>query len=493
MPTTRIDQLTVTRFIAIFIVLFFHGGGGIYLQAVNVYPFSALLVSATTSVTYLYVLSGFVMSLAHYRPDEKMSFESYWKARFVRLYPLYLISFLLICYYYIDSIARIKPLKTLANVFVVQAWIPDYSQSFNFPSWSITVEFFFYAVFPLVALWAARQSIKKLIWTSLIFWALSQSVHTVLWVLYMPEKYNLLVFFPLFHLSSFLLGVAAGIWFLREGRGQLVNPRVNVLFLASGILLASIYVVAGTQISQIQNGDQLMTGLLAPFMTLVIITLSLDKTRLSDFLKYPILITLGEISYAVYILHIPVKWIYERALENLNASNLFNYTYLPLMVMIGFAAYFYIDIPIRKALKNIMGHISFPLLLLDLAILSASVYLSFRFKFDTRREFDLHYPILLLMFWSTLILRTISSVVFNAFNPSILYGSLIQFTRPILISVTAGSIVVAGILYSGYSLGWLDGFFRSIVLIDWAIMLALSLLIRYCFRRAGFYRSCASP
>ncbi|MDP2776727.1 MAG: acyltransferase family protein, partial [Anaerolineales bacterium] len=144
----RLDQLTFTRFAAILIVLFFHGGGGVYLQAVNVFPFSAILVSATTSVTYLYVLSGFVMSLVYYRPNEKFDTGRYWTARFVRLYPLYLISYLLTCYYYIDFIAKIKPQKILANIFMLQAWIPQYAQSFNYASWSMTVEFFFYAVFP---------------------------------------------------------------------------------------------------------------------------------------------------------------------------------------------------------------------------------------------------------------------------------------------------------------------------------------------------------
>ena len=67
----RIDQLTFTRFIAIIVVLFFHGSGGVYFQVLSKYLPPALLLSATTSVTYLYVLSGFVMSLVYYRPQEK--------------------------------------------------------------------------------------------------------------------------------------------------------------------------------------------------------------------------------------------------------------------------------------------------------------------------------------------------------------------------------------------------------------------------------------
>ncbi len=489
----RIDQLTFTRFIAILVVVLFHGGGGIYFQKLNFFPLSALLVSATTSVTYLYVLSGFVIALAHYRPNEEFSFETYWKARFVRLYPLYLIAFLLVCYYYIDFVARVKLPKTLANFFVLQAWFPDYSQSFNFPAWSITVEFFFYAVFPFFAYWAYRQSTKKLIWVSLILWIVTQTVHQTLWSLYYPESDNFLIYFPLFHLSSFVLGASAGIWFLREGREQKINPRMNLLILFGAVLLVCVYVIVSRRVPQLPHGEQLMTGLLAPFLTLVIIALALDKTRFSGFLSLPALILLGEISYALYILHIPVKWNYERVLENLNYQDLFGYTYLPLMIGIAFIAHFYVDQPIRNWLKKIMQNISFPLLILDLAILGVSIYISFRFRFGHGKEFSSYYTTALLMFWSALVLRTIFSGALNAFNPSILHGSFMQFVRPVIISVTLGSAVIAGIVYMGYSLAWFENFPRSVFVVDWVLVLGLSLAIRLLFRISRIYEPYPIP
>jgi len=117
----RLDQLTSTRFIALLLVLFYHAGGGVYFSLINVFPISALLRAAPTGVSYLYVLSGFVMSLVYFRPKEKFNIAGYWTARFLRIYPLYIISFLLICYYYIDFVARVKPQKILANIFVLQA------------------------------------------------------------------------------------------------------------------------------------------------------------------------------------------------------------------------------------------------------------------------------------------------------------------------------------------------------------------------------------
>ncbi len=483
----RLDQLTFTRFIAIMVVLFFHTGMSAYFQKLNVFPLNSLLTSATTSVTYLYVLSGFVMALAHYRPDEKFSFSAYWSARFIRIYPLYFLSFLLICYYYLDGIADVKLRKTMLNLLALQAWWPNYAQSFNFPSWSITVEFFFYAAFPLFAFWAVRQSTKKLIWGSLAFWAFTQTIHNTLWIGYFPEYDNFLIYFPLFHLNSFILGATGGIWFLREGQKQEINPRTNLLLLAVSILLTSAYVIMSARITQIPREGQLMTGFLAPFLTLSIITLALDRSRLSNLLKYPLLINLGEISYALYILHIPIKWIYERALETQNYQSAFEYTYLPLMIATGFVAHFYIDQSIRNWLKKIMTRISAPLLLLDLIILSASIYFSFRIRFGTGREYDSYYSTILLMYWASFFLRTICAVTFNGLDPSNLHNGFARFFRPVFISVTAGSIGVAISAYAGYSLGWFENFPRSVFIIDWAITLTLSLLVRYLFKQAGVY------
>jgi peptidoglycan/LPS O-acetylase OafA/YrhL len=488
----RIDQLTFTRFIAIIVVLFFHGGGGVYRQALSTFLPNALLVSATTSVTYLYVLSGFVMSLVYYRPQEKFAVGKYWTSRIVRLYPLYLISFLLVCYYYIDFIARIKPQKILVNVFVLQAWWPAYAQSFNYAAWSMTVEFFFYAIFPFFTMWAYRQSVKKLIWASVTLWVLSQAIHNILWIGYFPEYENFLVYFPLFHLGSFILGAVGGIWFLREGRGQAFAPHTSLSVLAGGAFLASVYIVASSKFSQLPNGLELMTGLLAPILTVVIVALALDKSRLSTIFNYPALVALGETSYGLYILHVPFIWIYQRALENSSLASpmlIFDYTFLPLMIGAGLLIHYYVDTPLRNWLRKILQRVSIPLLLLDLGIISFSIYISFRLRFGVGREYDSYRTTALLMFWSAFVLRTIFSVGFNALNPANLYGALVQFVCPVLISVTAGSVVVAGLVLAGYSLGWFGNYPRSVFALDWALIFGLSLGVRFIFRSLGLYKN----
>ena len=487
----RLDQLTVTRFWALLLVIFYHGGGGIYTNWID-HPWAvAILGSAPTAVSYLYILSGFVMSLVYYRPAEKFDIASYWTARFVRIYPLYILSFILVCYFYLDYIARIKPQKVLANVFVLQAWWPPYAQSFNYASWSMTVEFFFYAVFPFFTLWAYRQSTRKLIWASLILWFVTQLIHFVLWIGYFPVWQEFIVYNPIFHLNSFIVGVVGGIWFVRQRTGQAPGQGLNLSLIAGSLLLIAGYVILSNIHPRLPNDLQPMSGLLAPFFILFIVTLALDRTRLSTVLGHPWLATLGETAFALYILHVPVIWIYERALFSSNVADpdfILSVTYLPLMISVGLISYFFIDPPMRNWLKNVLKRVSMPLLILDLAIIAFSAYIAFRFRFGEGREFNSYRTTALLVFWFAFICRTSISVALNGLNPAHLYVPFLQMMRSLLISVTAGSVVVATLVYLCHAAGWIENFPRSIFVIDWVIVLGLSIFVRYVFRRFQLYK-----
>ena len=493
----RLDQLTFTRFAMVLLVLFYHGTGEFYTGPINFSPFSALLKSAPTAVAYLYVLSGFVMSLVYYRPEKKLDKGGYWQARFVRIYPLYIISFALTCVYYFDSLFKIKPQKILANLFVVQAWFPAYSQSFNYSSWSMTVEFFFYAIFPFFILWAVRQPTRKLIWTAMAVWTISQSVYFVLWMRLFPEYWNFIVYFPLFHLNSFIMGVVGGIWYLREGRTRTINPKLILGVLLLSFLFISVYTVVSTDINPaLPHNLQPMSGLLTPLMILFIVALALDTSLLSRFLSHPILVNLGEASYAIYILHVPVFWLFERGLENYgvqNAKQIFDITFLPFMILLGLAVHFYIDGPLRKWLKDFLQSISIRTLLWDIAIISLTAFFIFKFRFGTGRDYQPYRDMEKLAFWVAFFVYPALLIAFGAHRPAIITKPGVQWMQPVLIAVTLGSLVVAGSAYVGYFTGWFENFPRSIFVLIWLVIAALSLLGRLVFRSLKVYKKEVLP
>jgi len=89
----RIEQLTFTRFIAAISIVIFHFGDGCYLFN-NEYV-SFLFTQANMGVSYFFILSGFVMTIA-YSHKENFQLKEYLVNRIGRIYPLYFFSIVLV-------------------------------------------------------------------------------------------------------------------------------------------------------------------------------------------------------------------------------------------------------------------------------------------------------------------------------------------------------------------------------------------------------------
>ncbi len=113
-------------------------------------------------LNFFFVLSGFVM--AHtYGMKPHLSFQSFFISRVFRLYPLHLVMlavFILfetvrwIAYnkgFYLNNVpftGEFAPSEILPNLFLVQAWTTlTHTMSFNYPSWTISIEFYIYLLF----------------------------------------------------------------------------------------------------------------------------------------------------------------------------------------------------------------------------------------------------------------------------------------------------------------------------------------------------------
>ena len=155
----QLDQITFTRFIAALSVVFFHFGNQVF--PLNIPLLDNVMKAGPIAVNYFYLLSGFIMAIAYYRPDSTKSFniKSYWLARFARIYPVYLIAFLLIAVTKLNEPDITTSL--LLNASLLQSWIPDYALSLNSPGWSLSVEAFFYLCFPVLLAMVYRSGVKK--------------------------------------------------------------------------------------------------------------------------------------------------------------------------------------------------------------------------------------------------------------------------------------------------------------------------------------------
>ena len=466
LPAARkLDQLTITRFIAALSVVFFHGGH--QLDIVRQFP---MLTAGPTAVGYFFVLSGFVMALAYYRPGVPFDFRGYWLARFSRIYPVYMLAFALTCLHYLSILSRIKPPKVLANVFLYQAWIPDFALSFNIAAWSLSVEVFFYLLLPLLLLWAMRRPATEVIWISVGFWVISQLFHSYLMTRLGFGSENFLAYFPPFHLNAFLLGLAGGIWYLTYSSRMKVRQSLNLILLVGSLGTVLLLLTLRAYLPTFPHNISLDAGLLAPLFLLIVLTLALDTSRLSQGLGHPWLVLLGDASYALYILHVPIRWLFEDVLRLAGQAIAFGTMfsiYLPLLIVLCVVVFQYIERPARDWLRTkpqILTRI-----LLDVVLILAMIRFSFTLRLGTETSGYLH--------TETFALRVGVVAFFLALLVFRFY--ITQSWRSLTLAILSGTAVLSGILYFAWTYDWVESFPRSIILLIPLLIFAAIYLSRY--------------
>ena len=453
MPQTarKLDQLTITRFVAALSVVLFHGGRRVAF--VRHFP---MLAAGPTAVGYFFVLSGFVMALVYYRPGVPFNFRNYLLARFSRIYPVYILSFVLTCLHYLNILSRIKPPKVWANVFLYQAWIPDYALSFNIAAWSLSVEVFFYLLLPVLLLWAMRRPVKEVIWFSIGFWIFSQIVHSFLMTHLGHGTENFLAYFPLFHLNSFLLGLAGGIWYLTYSARLTISQTLNRIGFAAALGMVLLLLSLRAYMPRFPHNFSLDVGLLAPLFLLIVLTLAMDTSLLSRWLSHPWLVLLGDASYALYILHVPIRMLFEDYLKltgNGMAFGTMFAIYLPILIVLCILVFKYVERPTRDWLRT-NPHMPTKMLL-DCMLIFAMVRFSFTLRLGSaasawlRTEYFALRVGMVIFFLSLLAFRFYST----------------QTWRSLTLAVLSGALVLTGCMYFAWTSGWTEGFPRSIILL----------------------------
>ncbi len=344
----RIEQLTFTRFIAALLIVIFHAGLDVFPFNLNRFMFSG----ANVGVSYFFVLSGFVMIIAYHQKQTISVFE-YLRNRFARIYPLYALAlFLLLGYYMVGTNVGISSKEVLLSLLMIQSWVPGKALILNFPGWSLSVELFFYVSFPILFNFVYRKfSLKKILIPCILFFVLSQAVF--IYAFYSPyyegfktASHDLLFYFPVMHLNEFILGNLAGLYLVNRKDWK---PRNNSIYIIGSIIICGL-VLTYSHTAMIYHN-----GLLSLIFIPLILWIATDNSWISTLSKKKFFVHLGEISYGVYILQIPVFVVTRRVLIYLGIENKTIIFYATLLSLLVFSSitYTYIEAPLRKRIKNI--------------------------------------------------------------------------------------------------------------------------------------------
>jgi peptidoglycan/LPS O-acetylase OafA/YrhL len=311
----ELRALTGLRFLAAFHVLVFHALFTFSRSALLLPrgPLRSLLSSGYVGVNFFFVLSGFVLAYA-YVENGRMTTTSarFWRARFARVYPMHLIGLLLaLPLFVLGSSAAHAPAAEIAkegakefalSALLVQAWVPSHALDLNGPAWSLSVEAFFYAMFPVLVWLLGRLRARGLAVVAVCAWIAAQVPpllhHGPANVLaHTTELDHLLLYDPLAHLPDFVVGVAAGLIFLQ---GRRTWTRAPVVAAATFILILSLLAE-----SERLPFASLHNGLLDPLWALLIYALATRKDEARG-VSGAALVRGGHASYALYVLHKPL-------------------------------------------------------------------------------------------------------------------------------------------------------------------------------------------
>ena len=312
----KLQQLTFTRYIAALTVIFFHFGDAVF--PANHPWWGAIVKAGPIAVSYFFVLSGFIMAIAYYKRDEPFNKWQYWLARFARIYPIYLLALgLMIAANF--STEGSDPITVLLSLSMLQAWVPGYAMTLNSPGWSLSVEAFFYLLFPLLLLVVRQRQLSTLLLVGIALWFISQGLQIGLQQLpsyaHRTPLHEFIFYHPLMHVSTFILGFVFGVHFCK-GKFNWLAGRWNglaLLLLCKLLVLVLAYEKPVLHALHIK-GEYYNNGLLVPLFIAIIALLATNTGWTARLFSMPLLVLLGEASYSIYILQRPIYGLYERLL-----------------------------------------------------------------------------------------------------------------------------------------------------------------------------------
>ncbi|QHQ34499.1 acyltransferase family protein [Algicella marina] len=309
--------------------------------------FIDLLHRGFIGVDLFFVLSGFVLAHVYARDiltAGAFSYGDYVRNRFARIYPLHLVVtlFLVVLALTIPEAIAKAGLRAIwhdlpLHLLMLQVWAIFGISSWNFPDWTISAEFVAYLCLP----WIIRGFFRLTPQQGLM---IALAVHAVVLAAtsgigngyyYLSYGYGLLRLFP-----EFLLGIA--VYRMVPAGGDADARRSRLILLGLLLLLAAMLGFAGGWI------------ILSPVLGAIVFFAATSEFRLEEGRHVRAAVYLGRISYATYLVHMPVVMVIRAYLGLSSVDPLTTPQAMAIVAAIYLASvalHHLVEEPARKALR----------------------------------------------------------------------------------------------------------------------------------------------
>lgn len=302
------------------------------------------------AVDFFLVLSGFVLTHSYLYKVERVSLSAFIVNRFARLYPLHLFSlftFILASFTLMGGLPNYPDgafYTFIQNLTLTQnIGLNPHGLTYNYPSWSISVEFWINILFIL----AIRKSTSSiLIMVAAAACILLVLLNTGHFDTHYSNYYGYVNSGLVRGLGSFLLGVISYKVYLRVIKSALICNWLPLLELFS---LVSVFLVV-----LYRDGKTSWIDGMAPFVFCITVCIfAFERGPISRGLTQ--LKRLGEISYSIYLNQITVLLICRFWMElNFKADALESiFIYIVLLVLYSYLTFMVIEAPCKSFFRRL--------------------------------------------------------------------------------------------------------------------------------------------
>jgi peptidoglycan/LPS O-acetylase OafA/YrhL len=324
----RSNALTGARALAGLYILMMHFGGPLLTGA----PHWAQTVRETgyVATSFFLMLSGFVLTVAYGKKlaDGRIDRRGFLITRVARLYPVFAVALLLMVPLALvpgwgtatasfgEARLRWILLTGALHATMSHVWLPRFVLSWNVPDWCVSVEMWFYVVYPLVVVWALARGRRALWALAAASWATAVAI-SVAYTVVQPDGFAanadsigfyiaLYKFSPVVRLPEFLFGVALGGLYVRLPANARGERWATPLLLAT-VAVGAVVLLLGDRIPY----TLLHNGMLLPLYGALVWSLLVGRGPLHRALEARPLVAIGNASYPLYLLQVPVMmWLF---------------------------------------------------------------------------------------------------------------------------------------------------------------------------------------
>lgn len=351
----RLPSLTGLRFVAAGGVVYTHS---FLLMNPHTQTLRPEIWVGASSVSLFFILSGYVLTYST-RPTDTT--RAFWRRRVAKLFPNHALTWCLV----VAALASTGVAATtsgsgiVANVsslFLVNTWIPSphFISAGNPVSWSLAAEAFFYLLFPLLLSLVNRLSRRGLLIGAGTAIAFTWTWPIICTFAIDPVGTSFFSFWsvyilPVARLPEFVLGMMAA----RIAMIGIQFPRIGAF--PAGLSVIGTIIVGSKYLPQ---ACMYAAATVVPIVLLVHATAELDQRGKASLLRTSPAVFLGDISYAMYLIHGLILALLISSLKEQawNAIAIFLVA-LPLVVLASWLLYLGVERPCMRRLSTLRARV----------------------------------------------------------------------------------------------------------------------------------------